>query len=142
MTNGIIEAVSMALNEEFGDDFKIHMEEIRQGLEEPCFFITRLNTSSERFPGKRYKITTPLHIQYFPKGRETQRECNDVADRMYDCLEYVTAPGDDKPVMGTKMRHEVVDGVLNFFVNYDFFVQKAEQTDAMEEMRAETEVKE
>lgn len=142
MTNGIIEAVSIALNEEFGDDFKIHMEEIRQGLEEPCFFIFCLEPSSTRFPGKRYSRTNPLCIQYFPKGRETQRECNDVADRMYDCLEYVTAPGDDKPVMGTKMRHEVVDGVLNFFVNYDFFVRKAEQTDAMEEMHSETEVKE
>jgi hypothetical protein len=40
------------------------------------------------------------------------------------------------------MKHEVVDGVLNFFVNYDFFVRKTtEQTDAMEELHAEIEAK-
>ena len=39
MITEIIEAISVALNSEFGDDYEIHMEEIRQGLTEPCFFI-------------------------------------------------------------------------------------------------------
>ena len=40
MINAIIEAVSVSLNSEFGDGYEIHMEEIEQGLEEPCFFIS------------------------------------------------------------------------------------------------------
>lgn len=31
--------------------------------------------------------------------------------------------GDDRPLRGTKMRYEVVGGILNFFVNYDCFVR-------------------
>lgn len=142
MINAIIEAISVALNGEFGDSYEIHMEEIKQGLEEPCFFIFCLNPTSDLFFGKRYFRTSPFCIQYFPESNEKQRECNSVAERMYDCLEYVTMDGDSNPIRGTKMKHEVVDGVLNFFVNYDCFVYKAEEQTAMGEMKLETQVKE
>lgn len=142
MINAIIEAISVALNGEFGDSYEIHMEEIEQGLEEPCFFIFCLNPTSDLFFGKRYFRTSPFCIQYFPESNEKQRECNSVAERMYDCLEYVTMDGDSEPIRGTKMKHEVVDGVLNFFVNYDCFVYKAEEQTAMGEMKLETQVKE
>jgi len=39
MINSIIEAISVALNTEFGDRYDIHRERLEQGLEEPCFFI-------------------------------------------------------------------------------------------------------
>lgn len=39
MINSIIEAISVSLNGEFGDDYEIHMEEIKQGLKEPCFLL-------------------------------------------------------------------------------------------------------
>ena len=32
MTNSIIEAISISLNEEFGDGYEIHMEEIKQEM--------------------------------------------------------------------------------------------------------------
>ena len=38
--------------------------------------------------------------------------------------------------------HQVVDGVLNFFVNYDFFTVKTEDQTPMETMTASTDVKE
>jgi hypothetical protein len=34
-----MEAISISLNAEFGDSYEIHMEEIKQGLKEPCFFM-------------------------------------------------------------------------------------------------------
>ena len=87
MINAIIEAISVALNGEFGDSYEIHMEEIEQGLEEPCFFIFCLNPTNDLFLGKRYFRTNPFCIQFFPESNEKQRECNGVAERMYDCLE-------------------------------------------------------
>ncbi|MDE5696605.1 MAG: hypothetical protein K2I96_04210 [Lachnospiraceae bacterium] len=124
MINSIIEAISVALNDAFGDGYEIHMEELEQGLEEPCFFISCLNPSESQFLGKRYLRTNQFCIQYFPAVSEKQRECNDVAERLYECLEYIAPDGDTSPIRGTKMNHEVVDGVLNFFVNYDLFVYK------------------
>ena len=142
MINSIIEAISISLNEEFGDGYETHMEEIKQGLKEPCFFITCLNPTTELFLGKRYFRTNQFCIQYFPETNEKQRECNGVAERMLQCLEYITIYGADKPIMGTKMKYEVVDGVLNFFVNYDCFIRKIEQQTPMESLQASTSVKE
>lgn len=142
MINSIIEAISISLNEEFGDGYETHMEEIKQGLKEPCFFITCLNPTTELFLGKRYFRTNQFCIQYFPETNEKQRECNGVAERMLQCLEYITIYGEDKPIMGTKMKYEVVNGVLNFFVNYDCFIRKTEQQTPMESLQASTDVKE
>ena len=142
MINSIIEAISISLNEEFGDGYETHMEEIKQGLKEPCFFITCLNPTTELFLGKRYFRTNQFCIQYFPETNEKQRECNGVAERMLQCLEYITIYGEDKPIMGTKMKYEGVDGVLNFFVNYDCFIRKTEQQTPMESLQASTSVKE
>lgn len=142
MINEIIEAISVSLNQEFGDDYEIHMEEIKQGLKEPCFFIACLNPTNNLFMGKRYERTNQFCIQYFPETNEKQRECNGVAERMYDCLEYITPDGDTKPIRGSGMNHQVVDGVLNFFVNYNFFTVKTEDNTTMETMTASTNVKE
>lgn len=141
MINSIIEAVSASLNEEFGDGYEIYMEEIKQGLEEPWFFVQCLNSTNELFLGKRYFRRNQFCIQYFPESAEKQRECNGVAERLWQCLEYITMYGETKPIRGTKMRYEVVDGVLNFFVNYDLFVYKVHASDAMEEISENVTVK-
>ena len=44
--------------------------------------------------------------------------------------------------MGTKIKYEVVDSMLHFFVNYDMFVYKiAESIPVMEEISTESSVK-
>lgn len=142
MITEIIEAISVALNSEFGDDYEIHMEEIRQGLTEPCFFITCLNPSLKPLAGNRYQCTNQFCINYFPESEEKQQECNAVGERMIWCLEYITKDGDSKPIRGTKMIYEVIDGVLSFFVNYDCIVTKTESQTAMEILETNTVVKE
>lgn len=141
MINFIIESISMALNAEFGDKYKIHREAKRQGLEEPCFFIQCLNPTEKLFLGKRYFRQNQFCIQYFPEDElHKNEECYDVAERLLPCLEYLNVGGD--LVMGTKMRYEVVDGILHFFVNYDLFVYRVvESVSAMEEVSSETSVK-
>lgn len=142
MINSLIEAISIALYKEFGDGYGIHMEEIRQGLEEPCFFIFCISPANRLFLGRRYFRSSRFCIHYIPKTGERQRECNDVAERMYGCLEYIMADGDSKPVRGTKMGHEVVEGILHFFVNYDCFTYRAGEQTAMGGLQSDISVKE
>lgn len=146
MINSILDAVSIALDTEFngsdGDAYEIHTEEIKQGLVEPCFFVACLKPTTDQFLGKRYFNTYPLCIQYFPSTDKKQRECNDVAERMTDCLEYITTLDDNAKIRGTNMKHEVIDGVLNFFINYDLFTYKVEDSTPMETMESSTTVKE
>lgn len=138
--NKLIEAISIALHTEFGDEYEIHMEEMKQDLKEPCFFIMCLNPTTELFLGKRYFRKNQFSIQYFPKSQQNiQRECSEVAERMFWCLEYISIDGDK--LQGIKMRYEVVDEILNFFVNYDGFVYKVEQEEQMGQMEQNIKVK-
>lgn len=137
MINQLITAIGKTLYEEFGDGYEIHMEEIKQGLKEPCFFVQCVNPTKELFLGRRYYRTQQFCLQYFPESDHKQHECNDIAERLYECMEYIAVSSDmeteNDPEMlrGTGMSHEVVDGVLNFFVNYDFFTQKPEADETM-----------
>lgn len=142
MINAIIEAVSLALGSEFGDGCEFHTEEIRQGLEKPCFFISCLSPAVKLFQGRRYFRTNPICVRYFPVTSEKQHECNETAERMWQCLEYIRIAGDDRLLRGTEMKYEITDGVLKFFVNYDCFVYKTQQQAPMEGMETSISVKE
>lgn len=140
MINTIMEAISISLNAEFGDSYEIHMEEIKQGLKEPCFFIQCLNPTNNLFRGRRYFRRNQFCIQYFPVSKtDRNRECYTVAEQMYECLEYISVDG---LMRGTDMNSQVVDGVLNFFVNYNCFTYKQEDGTAMGEMESNITVKE
>ena len=77
MIQAIIEGISDALFAEFG--FENHMEEIKQGLEEPCFFIQCINPSFKRYPGKRYFQQSQFLVQYFPESEYgANAECYDL----------------------------------------------------------------
>lgn len=133
MINAIIASISNALYSEFG--YENHMEQIKQGFKEPCFFIQCLNPNIRQFLGKRYFRQNQFCIQYFPKSNtDGNAECYSVAETLQFLLE--TIPVSDKYIRGTNMRYEVVDGVLNFFVNYDCFAYKVDEKFLMETMQS------
>lgn len=138
MINALIEAISIKLDAEFGNE--THMEEIKQDLKEPCFLISCLNSTTELFFGKRYFRTNQFCIQYFPESADKQRECNGVAERLMWSLEYITLNGD--LVRGTAMRYELVDGVLQFFVNYNCFIDRVKDEIMIETISTNNNVKE
>ncbi|WP_246019618.1 phage tail terminator family protein [Bacilliculturomica massiliensis] len=136
----VIDGISVCLSEEFGDEYTIYSEEIKQGLKEPCFFIFPLNPSQTPMPAARYERKNPFDIHYFPKSRyERNSEIENVADRLYTALEYITVNGD--MVRGTNFHYEVVDGVLHFFVSYNLFVIRQVQKTPMEQMQEDTKMK-
>lgn len=141
MINAIIEAISISLHSEFGDRYTIYANEVKQGLKEPCFFVSCINPTSRLFFDKRYFQENAFCIQYFPADANREKEeCNEVTERLFLCLEWLTVAGD--LVMGTKMRSETADGILSFFVNYDMFVYiRKNEAPAMEELKQETTMK-
>ncbi len=132
MIQAITKAISVALHGEFGDGYRNYTEEVRQGLKEPCFFISCVNPTHTLFRGNRYRRENQFCIQYFPKTScQSQEECNAVAERLFQCLEVISVDG--HRIRGTKMEYETVDEILNFFVNYDVFVQKQQDFISMDE---------
>lgn len=132
MVNEIISSISEVIYAEFGDKYEIYKESVKQGLNEPCFLISCINPKSEQFLGTRYFSTNQFSIQFFGTG--TYAECNDVAEQLFETLEYITV--DDDLIRGTSCSVNINsdDYILSFFVNYDTFMhKKAENQEYMEE---------
>lgn len=88
----------------------------------------------------KYFRTNQFCIQYFPSTDEPKAECNAVLENLYDNLELITVNGDLS--RGSRMNGEVVDGVLNFFINYNMFVYKVEAPgESMGDLDVETDAK-
>lgn len=123
MSNEIIDGISVTLNQTYGDEVKIYSEEVKQGLKCPCFMINVLRVTQKRLVGMRRERTHSLDVQFFPSGDEVANQENqNVANMMYELLECVTLLNGEKIIAFT-MNHEVVDGVLHFFVDYKVVYQ-------------------
>nr|WP_243447974.1 hypothetical protein [Clostridium tetani] len=100
----------------------IYNEEIRQGFEEPCFFIKVLNSAQDKELNIRYKKNVYFDIHYFSDKEDINSDCLDMADRLYDVLEYIQVG--NSLYRSTNMTHEVIDGVLHFFLQFNYHVIK------------------
>ncbi len=140
MLNDIITGIAKALGAIFGDECKVYENDVNQGLTEPCFFIAALKPERQPLLGDRAIWRNPFAIYYFPKDGGANAELYTVAEHLMYGLRSIALPNGDL-VRGTKMNYEVVDGVLNFFVNYDLIIYKVEPSDAMDEISQDVTVK-
>ncbi len=148
MINKIIDGICEKLNESFGDGYEVYTELKNQGLKEPCFSVMCVNPISNQVVGNRYFRNNLFSILYFPASKEPKAECNAVLESLYLALETITIKEalPDKSIKesltrGTNMRGELVDGVLNFLVNFNMFVYKVEDADLMEEVIQQSELR-
>lgn len=118
--NDVRSGVISALNRIY-PDMDIYGEEIKQGLEEPCFFVKLFPVSQDQEHGRRYKRFHSFDIHYFPLSQtDANEEMFEVAEKLLDHMEYIEVAG--SPCRGKNMGHEIVDGILHFKVDYDFHV--------------------
>ena len=148
MINKIIDGICEKLNESFGDGYEIYTELKNQGLKEPCFSVTCVNPISSQVLGNRYFRNNLFSILYFPASKEPKSECYAVLEKLYLALETIkikeTLPDNtvkESLVRGTNMHGELVDGVLNFLVNFNMFVYQVEDVDLMEEVVQKSDLK-
>lgn len=116
--NSIRDGVNAALDH-FFPSIPIMGEEIKQGLEEPCFFVKLLEGSQTQELGTRYKRAHQFDVHYF---EVENRKLHNMAEQLYDILGLIQAG--DTLYRGTNMKHEIVDGVLHFFVDYTILVRR------------------
>lgn len=131
--NGITEGIGAALSAAFPDAV-IYAESVAQGVEMPCFFIRCLSSSDAPLVYPRSVRKYLFTVQYLPADElNPARECADISDRLYRCLNYITVEG--QLVRGTDLRHEFVDDTLSFFADYGVVVSRASTDDnAMSEV--------
>ncbi|HFL3186098.1 phage tail terminator family protein [Clostridioides difficile] len=132
MLNNIIDGISIKLDKTFGNEYTIYSEDVEQGINEPCFFICPLNPSKTSYPNGRTLKKNSFDVHYFPRSKDKSFEINEVAEMLLEELEYIEIDGD--LVRGTNMNFEIIDNVLHFFVDYNYFTIKSNDTEKMNDV--------
>lgn len=130
MVNDIIDGLSLQINAEFGDEYRIYCGAIKQGLIEPCFLIAALSPSQIQRVGARCFSENGFDIHFFSKS-DDESGMYSTANRLFEALKYVTLLNGDM-LRGTKMRFQIVDSILHFFVNYNLFLITDLEEDKMD----------
>ena len=140
MLHTVIEAVCTALTAKFGDAYTVRSEEEEQEPKSPCFFVSCKGSEIRQYPGRRYFWKNLFCIQYIPVSKCPNAECHKVGERLLSCLEYIAVS--DTRMRGIVSRYEITDGLLYFYINYDFFTQGRQETICMETATLKNNLKE
>jgi hypothetical protein len=138
MIEKIIDGILAALNEEF-EGCTLYTEEVKQGMKEPCFFVSCISPNTKVLRGRRYQHTNQFAVQYLTDAAEPRADCNRVSEQLFCCLELITVDGE--LMRGTGMEAVIEDDALTFVVNYDYFSYRQNDIPAMEEKGTETNLK-
>ncbi len=133
MIGSLIDGIAGALRAEFGDGYEIYEEQIRQGLQPPCFYVSCVDSQQNRFMGNVFRAEHRFLVLFFPRGENANRECMEIADRLRYALEVIDCKYGK--IRGTGMQAEVRDGLLNFSLTYKMDLrQEAAEIEKMEHL--------
>jgi len=123
VVNELTQSIARAIRKEYQTQH-IYTEQIPQCLKKPCFFIHCISNAEQNAIDLRFLAQHTFVISYFPlKGNA---ECWEVQQKLHRLLELI-ALQDSSLIRGTHRRAEMRDGVLHFFVDYDFYMYKQKQ---------------
>lgn len=123
----IIDSIAEILDANFPDK-EINTEEVKQGLETPCFFIFPINVSDIRHIGRRWNAKYAMCVQYIPNSDEPKTECAEIEEKLYKLLEYITVDG--CTVSGVDIHSETTEEVLSFFATYRMLTLEKPSTES------------
>ena len=124
MLSRVVSAISNTLEKTF-PEVEIYVNKIKQGFEEPCFFIDLLNPSEKQIIGNRYLRSYLFDVVYFPKKKSSE-EIFEVLDKLYSVFEYIELD-DGTLIRGIERSSREEDRVLHFFITYEMFIYKLDE---------------
>lgn len=130
--SGVTDGISSALYS--ATKTPTYTDYARQNIIFPCFRIFTIEPEQDNHLMNRYKRSYNFDIQYYANknGDITDYEAlNALADDLFFILEIITI-GHGVKVRGQDMSHRITDGVLHFFVTYEFFVDRIPKDVKME----------
>lgn len=133
MIDNIIGGISHELSRIFDDRYEIFLEDIEEGLNEPCFLITGLNNQKTELGRMRFIHGRSFMIRFFPENNLNKRsQCTIVGDILLNELECI--PFQNGKIRCTNMQYEIVNNILNFSMNCNSIVTKLENKEKMKEI--------
>ena len=115
------------------DKPNIYVEHIKQGFLLPCFCITYLKTEEKLCLARRYKLFNKIEITYFPPKKDNIAEdLNNVLNKLYD--NFNNLKFEKGFIKGENMEGKIENGLLKFYVDYNFYIFKKQQNHKMEKL--------
>ena len=105
---------------------KIYTEEVEQGFNEPCFFISLINATKSYMRTYWWKHIYNFDVHYFESSKAKAYE---MAEKLIYQLGVITI-GDNK-FRGYNMSYDYVDNVLHLLISYQVSVREVNDEDKM-----------
>lgn len=115
---------------------EVYKEPTLENLILPCFFIRTMDVSQTK-RGRYYRLDYQMNIRYHIEDQrnDVNLVLDDMGFKVLDYLKTINVPiflgnyntsnepiMEDKPVKGTQMSYNIVDGILQVFVSYSIDV--------------------
>lgn len=128
MVDLILNAVTKQLGTTFGNGYHYYVEDVEQGLDEPCFTVDLILPLQRAKSPVLYDRTMPIVIYYFSDSKNNiKKDCYKKGEQLAECLEYL--PFDGGLIRGEEISWQMIDDVLKFFVTYKLTTKRVSETD-------------
>ncbi|WP_249660039.1 phage tail terminator family protein [Lysinibacillus fusiformis] len=117
-------ALSIKLHEAFGAEYKEYIDDLPQEFNTPAFLIQFLSLEHIRQIGGRWKITARFNVKYFPKNGLS--EVSNMTLKVQQAIKEITLLN-GLLLLGNGATSEVIEGIGNNFIQYNFFLQEIEE---------------
>ena len=129
----IIDGISIRLNEIFGDEYDIYLEEVDQDLQTPCFFITLVDFEDKNMISDRKFRQYAFTIVYIPSDISGHRmQFAEVADKLFDNFDSIEL-ADGSLIYTFDRVINIVGDVLEFTVLFKLYKQYENEAEEVQE---------
>lgn len=123
MVNSVVNAVTKQLGTTFGTSYHYYVEDIEQGVIQPCFHVAPRITLQRSKSPVLYDRTVPIVVHYFSGSSTNLRnDCYSMGEQIIECLEYL--PFKNTILRGEDISYQLVDDVLQVFLTYRFTTKR------------------
>jgi hypothetical protein len=133
LVNDVVNGISNKIYKIFGNEYRVYKEKVKQGLKEPCFFITLINMVHNSEPNNNGVWILPFDIKYHPKKIDGREEMFNIGDRLINGMGVIEVK-QYGPARGSNTNYQIIDGILHFFVNYNLRFSTADEGVTMNEL--------
>lgn len=115
-------------------ELEVYGEFIEQGFCAPCFFVQLVSCESKPYPSGRMKRTFQFSVRYYPVSSRPERECQEMAARLMEGLEFLP------DARASHMEWGTTEQILCFSVAYTLFYRAKQELEPMEKLKVEVSI--
>ena len=123
MVNAVLDSITVALYDVFGENYHYYVEDVEQNLQLPCFTVDVLNPLNRSRNSYLYDRTVPCVVHCFTANKiTTKHELYATGEDVMAAIEYITVEG--RTLRAEDMSYQLVENnVLQIFATYRFWTE-------------------